>query len=101
MSNYFSNEEIMKWQVKTPKGENLIYEDGSPVTIADMVKEEEKGLRIQRLKSKRKMKAFNPVTLYFLHRDRLNGMSIRALARKYDKSTRTIQKYLKEQPDKI
>lgn len=98
----YTNDEIMKWQVKAPDGVDIVYtKDNSPVTIADMVREEEKRLRTQRLKSKRKKKAFNLKDLYLLHLDRSKGMSIRELARKYDKSTRTIQKYLKEQPPKI
>lgn len=96
----YTNDEIMKWQVKTPNGINIVYtEDNSPVTIADMVREEEKRLRVERLKSKRKKKAFeNNDRLCSLHKDRSEGMSIRELALKYNNSTRTIQKYLKEQP---
>ena len=55
---------------------------------------EEKKRRIERLK-KRKELAFSGEKLNKLKQDRKAGMSIRALANKYNCSTRTIQKYLK------
>lgn len=58
-------------------------------------------IQAEKLKSLPRKKAFTDTSLYNLHIDRLNGMSIRELARKYNKSTRTIQKYLKIQPPKI
>lgn len=60
--------------------------------------QEEKKRRLERLnseESKRKKLAFTDERLEALKRDRELGMSIRALATKYDCSTRTVQKYLK------
>ena len=61
-------------------------------------KQQEKKRRMERLnsdESKSKKIAFKGEKLDKLKQDRKNGMSIRALANKYDCSTRTIQKYLK------
>lgn len=98
----YKNDEIMKWQVKTPNGTDIVYiKNNKPVIIADMVREEEKKMRVERLKKNKKKKAFYGLGLLDLHRSRANGMSIRKLALKYDKSTRTIQKYLKIEPQKL
>ena len=92
----YKNEKIMEWIVKNPEGIDIVYSNSNePVRVKDMVREEEKKLRIKRLKSKRKELAFSGQKLDKLKQDRKAGMSIRALANKYDCSTRTIQKYLK------
>ena len=92
----YSNDEIMDWIVKNPDNVNIVYaKTNTPVKIKDMVREEEKKLRIKRLTSKRKKLAFAGEKLESLQNDRKIGMSIRQLANKYDCSTRTIQKYLK------
>ena len=62
------------------------------------MEQKEKERRMERLnsdESKRKKLAFDGERLNELKQDRKIGMSIRALANKYDCSTRTIQKYLK------
>lgn len=62
------------------------------------LQQEEKKRRMGRLnseESRSKKLAFSGEKLNQLKQDRFNGMSIRALANKYDCSTRTIQKYLK------
>lgn len=66
--------------------------------LESLAQEEEKKLRLERLnseESKRKKLAFSGDKLNKLKQDRKAGMSIRALANKYNCSTRTIQKYLK------
>ena len=92
-----TNDEILKWEIINPNTDTkIIYtETNKVVLIADMVREEEKKLRINRLVSSKKKCAFNQETFMLLQSDRENGISIRALAIKYNKSTRTIQKYLK------
>ena len=93
----YSKDEILNWIVKNPEGKNIVYiETNKPITVADMVREEEKRLRIKRLMSKRKKLAFEGEKLERLLFDRQQGMSIRKLAIKYNCSTRTIQKYLKK-----
>lgn len=73
--------------------------DNTPLTLRSEYKQIEKLLRIQRLKNCKKKKAFSlEQHLHLLH-DRENGLSIRELAMKYNKSTRTIQKYLKISPE--
>ena len=92
-----TNEEILKWKVVDPStNENIVYiKTKENVVIADMVREEEKNIRVKRLVGSKRKCAFNQSELELLHGDRKNGMSIRILAIKYNKSTRTIQKYLK------
>ena len=92
------NEEIMNWELINPKtNDKIIYANTKKiVVVADIVREEEKKLRIKRLMSKRKKLAFEGERLEKLFFDRGQGMSIRKLASKYNCSTRTIQKYLKK-----
>ena len=52
-------------------------------------------LQAESLKSLKRKQAFNIRSHIELQRDRESGMSIRDLAKKYNKSTTTIQKYLK------
>ena len=105
----WSPEEMLQEQLAflkddgTPQGKlTHIVHNGTdrPYYAYELAKLYEKQLRIERLtsdKSKRKKLAFTGEKLDKLKQDRLNGMSIRALANKYDCSTRTIQKYLKNE----
>lgn len=72
-----------------------------PVTLRSEYNNLDKIMRIERLKNCRRKQAFSFNSVQLLHNDRLSGMSIRDLARKYNKSTRTIQKYLKISPDTL
>lgn len=56
---------------------------------------EMKRLMKEHLKTVPRKKAFTEVQIEQLKHDREAGVSIRELARKYNKSTATIQKYLK------
>ena len=69
--------------------------DKTPLTFRTEYEHIDRILRIERLKNCKRKKAFSPVEHKELLQDRSCGMSIRELAKKYDKSTRTIQKYLK------
>lgn len=95
-NRYIENKEILTWKVIEPTtNEPIIYtKTKKEVLIKDIVREEERKIRIAKMHSKRKC-AFNQNELILLQQDRNNGMSIRSLATKYNKSTRTIQKYLK------
>ena len=57
-------------------------------------KREFKRLLGEYLKSLPRKRAFDDNGIVALHEDRAKGLSIRELARKYNKSTSTIQKYL-------
>lgn len=96
----YTYEEMMEFIVKSPEGRNLFsVENDELIRVKDIVAREEKKLRIARLNSdasKIKKLAFKGEKLDKLKQDRQDGMSIRALANKYDCSTRTIQKYLKD-----
>lgn len=72
--------------------------DNTPITLRKEAKELEKLLRIERLKNCNRKKAFSTEEHNKLLQDRECGLSIRQLAMKYNKSTRTIQKYLKVNP---
>lgn len=77
----------------------LVYsKTNEPVTLRSEYEFLDEKLRHERLKNARRKHAFSHKELFYLHQDRNNGMSIRELARKYNKSTATIQKYLKQEP---
>ena len=89
----------MKWEIINPAtNENIIYTaTNKTVLVSDLIREEEKNIRVKRLLAAKRKIAFNQDEFTLLHSDRKSGLSIRALAKKYNKSTRTIQKYLKLQ----
>lgn len=105
------------WSIEEMLKEQLAFETSSGLThivhfgtnkpfyahelIEICLKKDFDKIQAEKLKSLHRKKAFTDASLYNLHVDRLNGMSIRELARKYNKSTRTIQKYLKMQPPKV
>lgn len=70
-----------------------------PLTLRSEYPDLDRLMRIERLKNCKRKQAFSSTTHKLLLTDRENGMSIRQLANKYDKSTRTIQKYLKLLPE--
>lgn len=75
----------------TPTGIVFNDSDREPLTLRTMYPHLQK-IKLQELPRK---KAFTDSEILQLHSDRGAGASIRTLARKYNKSTATIQKYLK------
>lgn len=73
--------------------------DKTPLTLRSEYQALDRLMRIERLKNCRRKQAFSSSTHKFLLSDRASGMSIRQLAIKYNKSTRTIQKYLRLAPE--
>ena len=65
------------------------------------LKREFEKLQSEKLKSLPRKKAFTDLELLEMVSDRERGLSIRQLARKYNKSTATIQKYLKIKAQKV
>lgn len=60
-----------------------------------LVKELIENYTINKLRNLPRKKAFTDTQLQEMLNDRMQGMSIRNLAKKYNKSTTTIQKYIK------
>lgn len=65
--------------------------NGQPLTLRDMYPHLQK-IKLQELSRK---KAFTEEEFRQLKKDRESGLSIKALSKKYNKCTATIQKYLK------
>lgn len=91
----YSIDDMLKMQIhvtdKNGKAIPIVHHGtNEPYYIYELVK----NLNIRNL-NKNKRRAFDQKNLDQLHDDRANGMSIRELSFKYQKSTRTIQKYLK------
>lgn len=107
--NLWSVDEMLKEQLAFQTSNGLTHivhgSSGKPYYAHELAEaylnQEFDRVQAQKLKDLPRKKAFNSEELYLLHKDRSDGMSIRELALKYDHSTRTIQKYLKEQPPKV
>lgn len=91
----YSIEEMLQFQLYT------IDEKGNPIPIIHVDNKEPyyvyellKNVNINNI-NKNKRCAFTQNELNDLHKDRATGLSIRKLALKYNKSDKTIQKYLK------
>lgn len=91
----YSLDEMLQFQLYT------VDANGTPTPIVHVNSQEPyyvyellKNININNI-NKNKRCAFTQNELNALHKDRASGLSIRKLALKYNKSDKTIQKYLK------